>query len=95
MNAHNIINIEDSRPYRMPRRLTEDEADIVLYDPSKFYGYLVAEANEIRRARLRSLQAKINEHQIAADRAYHPVTIAFAAIASMTIAAGLLYWVAL
>lgn len=95
MNAHNIRSIDEYRQYRMPRRLTEDEADIVLYDPSKFDGYLVAEAHDIRRARLRSVQTKINEHQIAADRAYHPVTIAFAAIASLTIAAGLLYWVAL
>ena len=81
--------------YRLNRRLTEDEADIVLYDPSKFDDYLVTEAHEIRRASLRSAFAKINEREIAADRGTHPVTKAFGAIVAMTIAAGLLYWVAL
>lgn len=81
--------------YRLNRRLTEDEAETVLYDPSKFDGYLVAEAHEIRRARLRSVQEKLNKYQIASEREAYSVTIAFCAIVAMTIGAGLLYWVSL
>ena len=81
--------------YTLNRRLTEDEADIVLYDPSKFDEYLVAEAHEIRRAKFRSAQEDMNQVEIDGDKAVHPVTKAFSAIIALTIGASLLYWVAL